>query len=398
MATGRTVSTAAAFLDPRFLGRESVRSKRIEAVLCAPVGGDAPIGVVYLQGRPEPGPFGAEAQALVETFARHLAPRVDRLLARRRAREQADPTRPWREKLRADGVIGRSRALAEVLKQAALVAPLDVSVLLTGESGTGKSQLARVIHDNGARAPHPFVTVNCAALPESLIESELFGALPGAHSTATRRIDGKVAAAERGTLFLDEVGELSPAAQAKLLHLLHAREYYPLGGTKPIKADIRVITATNADLQQAVSEKRFREDLFFRLHVLPIRVPTLAERREDIRELVLVLAAQACERNRLAQVLPSPNALRAAETAEWPGNVRELDHAVEAAIIRAAGEGATHFERSTANLPSRARRSRSRRRRDASRRSSSGSRSRAAAGTWSRPRAGSTSPAHTCTR
>src|SRR6185295_9638073 len=213
------------------------------------------------------------------------------------------------------GVVGRSQALATTLHQVALVAPLDVSVLLTGESGTGKSQLARVIHDNGARAAHPFVTVNCAALPESLIESELFGALQGAHSTATRRIDGKVAAAERGTLFLDEVGELSPAAQAKLLHLLHAREYHPLGGTKAIKANIRVIAATNADLQQAVTEKRFREDLFFRLHVLPIRVPTLAERREDIRELVLGFAAQACERHRLAQILPSPNALRAAETA-----------------------------------------------------------------------------------
>jgi Nif-specific regulatory protein len=232
-----------------------------------------------------------------------------------------------------------------VLHHVALVAPLDVSVLLTGENGTGTSQLARVIHDNGTRAAHPFVTVNCAALPESLIESELFGALPGAHSTATRRMEGKVAAAERGTLFLDEVGELSAAAQAKVLHLLHAREYYPLGGNKPVKADIRVIAATNSDLQQAVTEKRFRQDLFFRLHVLPIRVPTLAERREDIRELVLAFAAQACERHRLAQIFPSPNALRAAETAEWPGNVRELDHAVEAAAIRAAGEGASHFER-----------------------------------------------------
>src|SRR5205809_55738 len=197
--------------------------------------------------------------------------------------------------------IGRSAALATALQHVALVAPLDVHVLLSGETGTGKSQLARVIHDNGPRAAHPFVTLNCAALPETLIESELFGALPGAHSTATRRIEGKVESAERGTLFLDEIGELSPAAQAKLLHLLHAKEYYPLGGTRPLRANVRVIAATNTDLQQAVAEGRFREDLFYRLQVLPVRVPSLAERREDIPLLAAFFCAQACQRHGLAR-------------------------------------------------------------------------------------------------
>jgi Nif-specific regulatory protein len=345
MATGRTVSTAAAFLDPRFLARESVQSKRIEAVLCAPVGGDLPIGVVYLQGRPEPGPFAAEDQALVETFARHLAPRVDHLLARRRAREDTDPTRPWREKLRADGVIGRSRALAEVLKQAALVAPLDVSVLLTGESGTGKSQLARLIHENGPRAARPFVELNCAAIPETLLENELFGHRAGAYSSAERSEPGKVAAAEGGTLFLDEVSELPPAAQAKLLQLLQTRQYFPLGEPRAVRADVRVIAASNTDLERAVAEKRFREDLLYRLQVLPIRLPALEERREDLRELAEHLYAEACRRHGLPRTELSAATLRAIEVAPWPGNVRQLANAVEAAAIRAAGEASARVER-----------------------------------------------------
>ncbi len=345
MATGRTVSTESALLDPRFLSRESVRLQRIEAVLCAPIGSDPPIGVVYLQGRSVPGPFDDEVRSLVETFARHLAPRVDRLLAKRHAREGADPTRPWREKLRLDGVIGRSRALAGALQQAALVAPLDVSVLLTGESGTGKSQLARVIHENGPRAPRPFVELNCAALPETLIENELFGHRAGAFSSADRSASGKVAAAEGGTLFLDEVSELPPAAQAKLLQLLQTRQYFPLGETSAVQADIRVIAATNVDLEQAVADKRFREDLFYRLQVLPIRLPSLRERLEDVAELAQFLCAEACRRHGLPRAEISSAGLRAIEAAPWPGNVRQLANAIEAGAIRAAGEGSARVER-----------------------------------------------------
>jgi transcriptional regulator with GAF, ATPase, and Fis domain len=348
VATGQTIVTPSAQSDPRFNRLDSVKLRGIEAVLCTPIGTAPPRGVLYLQGQRRPDFFGDEDRGIAETFARHLAPLADLVVSRQRVRTSDDPTRAVRKKLRLEGVIGRSAALAAVLEQVSFVAALDVSVLLTGDSGTGKSQLARVIHENGPRASHPFVALNCATLPETLIESELFGALPGAHSTASRKIEGKVAGADRGTLFLDEVGELSAPAQAKLLQLLHSKEYYPLGGTKPVRADIRLIAATNLDLERAVAEHKFREDLYYRLHVLPVRLPSLAERREDIALLATHFSADASRRHGLPQCPLSPNALRALELADWPGNARQLAHVVEAALIRATGERAAQIE--TAHL------------------------------------------------
>jgi transcriptional regulator with GAF, ATPase, and Fis domain len=344
LESGRTIVTQSALLDPRFRSRESVRAGGIQAVLCAPVGAEPPIGVLYLQ-RLEPGTFSEDDQARVETVARRLAPFADRLLAREEARKAADATRPLRERLRCDGIIGRSAALAAALREVAMVAPLDVNVLLTGESGSGKSQLAWVIHENGPRAGLPLVALNCAALPEGLIESELFGAARGAHSTATAPVQGKVAAAEGGTLFLDEVSELPLPAQAKLLQLLQERIYYPLGSNQPLRADVRVIAATNSNLEEAAQQHRFREDLYYRLHVLPIRVPSLAERRDDVPDLARHFASVASERHRLPSVTFSPDALRLLAALDWPGNVRQLAHVVEAAVIRAAGSGAQQIER-----------------------------------------------------
>jgi Nif-specific regulatory protein len=344
LATGETILTPAAHLDPLFRERESVKRNGIEAVLCAPIGTNPPRGVLYLQGWSDPDRFGAADRELAETFCRYLAQLVDRLLVRRRQARETDATRRVRGRLDLTGVVGHGAALADTLEQIALVAPLDVSVLLTGDTGTGKSLFARIIHDNSARARQPFVEINCAALPAQLVESELFGALPGAHSTATRRIEGKVAAAARGTLLLDEIAELSPEVQAKLLSFVQSKRYYPLGATKPETADVRVIAATNTDLERAVAEGRFREDLFYRLQVLPVRVPSLAERREDVAELVSHFAHEACTRHGLPRVAPSPGALLAAETTAWPGNVRQLAHAVEAAAIRAVGEGAAQLE------------------------------------------------------
>ena len=249
---------------------------RIEAVLCLPIGQDPPLGVLYLQGKQKPGPFAEAERRRAEIFCDHLARLADSLITRLSVTGDPDPTNAVRRSLRVDGIVGRSPALAALLGEVAVVCPLDVSILLTGESGTGKSQIARVIHENGRRARHPFVEVNCAALPETLIESELFGAVAGGSLDGDAEHPGQGGAAEHGTLFLDEMGELAPASQAKLLQLLQSKQYFPLGASGPRTADVRVIAATNTDLEAAVKQGRFREDLFYRLQVLPVRVPGLA--------------------------------------------------------------------------------------------------------------------------
>jgi Nif-specific regulatory protein len=343
LATGRTVLTPSAFLDDRFSSQDSVRDTHIEAVCCAPIGEPA-CGVLYLQHTSEPGAFDESVRGQVELVTRHLGPTLERVLARQAPASGTDPTAEFRRRLPLESVVGCSPALADVLQQVALAAPLDVTLLLTGESGTGKTHMARVIHQAGPRAGGPFVELSCANQPDALLESELFGAEQGAHSTATRRTPGKIAAAQRGTLFLDEIGELSARAQAKLLQLLHAKTFFPLGATEPTYADVRVITASNTDLKEAVRQRRFREDLLYRLTVLPVRMPSLSERREDVPLLADHLAAAACERHHLGAVRLSPNARHAAAAADWPGNVRELANAVEAAVIRAAGTGATQVE------------------------------------------------------
>ena len=339
LATGETIATESAMLDARFQGRESVRLGKIEGVLCAPVGGSAALGVVYLQGRREPGVFSPEDRENAEVFALNLAPLADRLLMRRRIEDERDATRELRQRYQLDPIVGRSRSLASALQQAMLAAPLDVTVLLTGPSGTGKTEVARVIHANSPRAGNAFVEINCASLPETLIESELFGAKAGSHSTAQKDQIGRVAAAEGGTLFLDEVGEIPVDVQAKLLQVLQSKQYYPLGASRPVPANFRLIAATNADLEARVRERLFREDLFYRLNVLPVRLPALAERREDLRELARTLCERATARHKLPSLDLSAGTLHAIEAAEWPGNVRQLENSLESAAIRAAGEG-----------------------------------------------------------
>ena len=341
LTSGQTVMTTSALEDPRFSGFESVRMGKLEAVLCAPIGHDPPRGVVYLRRRAGGGAYGADHRAQTELFASHVAPIADRLLLHRRL---GDPTQPLRSKLRAEGVVGRSTAIAEVLRQASLVAPLDVAVLITGDSGTGKTQLARVIHDNGPRAGAPFQELNCAAIAPTMLESELFGAEKGGHSQADRKMEGKVAGAEGGTLFLDEIGELTLELQSKLLQLLQSKQYFPLGASKPVQANVRFIAATNADLQRAVAEHRFREDLYYRLAVVPIRMPGLAERRDDIPALAAHFCARACGEHGLPGLSLSPNAAHALRGAEWPGNIRELANAVQRAAIFAAGDGLLQIE------------------------------------------------------
>jgi transcriptional regulator with GAF, ATPase, and Fis domain len=234
-------------------------------------------------------------------------------------------------------VLGESKKWRDVLTQAAKVAPTETTVLLTGESGTGKEVVARFLHRGSPRAGGPFVALNCAALPETLLESELFGHEKGAFTGAVTSRPGRIEQAAGGVLFLDEVGEMSPAVQAKLLRVLQEREFQRLGGTRPIKADVRVVAATNRDLATALTRGDFREDLYYRLSVFEIRLPPLRERREDI----LPMAEAFLEEIGPAVGRPAAGISRQAHEAllsyPWPGNVRELRNALERATILCDG-------------------------------------------------------------
>jgi transcriptional regulator with GAF, ATPase, and Fis domain len=346
LARGELIDTASARDDPRFGERESVRIKQIEAVLCVPIGDDPPRGVLYLQGRTRGGMFSPEDRARAEVFAGHFAPLVDRIVAQVRERETTDATRPYREKLRLDGIIGRSPALAEVLKQVMLAAPLDVTVLLTGETGTGKSQIARIIHDNSPRADKPFIELNCPGVPKEQFEVEIFGARRGAYTGLDRDRDGVLTQAAGGTLFLDEIAEIPLAVQASLLQVLQSGTFRPLAhaAAEPLRANVRIIAATNVDLDEAVSDRRFRDDLRFRLDEFSIRMPSLAERRDDIAELAAYYCEHTSQRHKLPRLELSRSAVRALEAAEWPGNVRELAKCIQKAVIACAGEGGRQVE------------------------------------------------------
>jgi DNA-binding NtrC family response regulator len=226
-------------------------------------------------------------------------------------------------------IVGRSKALEAVKRLAKEVARTDVTVLITGESGTGKELLARAIHYAGPRAAGPLVAVNCAGIPETLLESELFGYEKGAFTDAKKAKPGRFQLADQGTLFLDEIGEMSPAAQAKLLRVLEDHTVEPLGGTHGVKVDIRVIGATNQDLAELIKKGKFREDLYYRFNVCPLHIPPLRERREDISDLLEAFLATTCRERGLRLRGVSPDALAILQRHHWPGNVRELHNVVE---------------------------------------------------------------------
>ena len=230
-------------------------------------------------------------------------------------------------------MVGRSPALAKVLREVQQVAETDATVLVLGETGTGKEMIARAVHASSRRRERPLITVNCAAIPASLIESELFGHERGAFTGATRKREGRFALADRGTLFLDEIGELSADLQAKLLRVLQEGEFEPVGSSQTRAVDVRVIAATHRDLRQMVLEGRFREDLFYRLHVFPVRLPPLRERVEDIPSLVDVFAERFARRMGRVASPASEESIRRLQAYRWPGNVRELQNVVERAVI-----------------------------------------------------------------
>ncbi|HEX8069484.1 MAG TPA: sigma-54 dependent transcriptional regulator [Pyrinomonadaceae bacterium] len=234
-------------------------------------------------------------------------------------------------------VIGSAPALERVLTQARAVADTSATVLVAGENGTGKEVLARAIHEESARGSQPFVAVSCAALPETLIESELFGHEKGAFTNATQAKKGRFELADGGTLFLDEIGELTQPVQVKLLRVLQERAFERLGSTKTITVDIRLIAASNRDLDQEVAEGRFRSDLFFRLNVVPLVLPPLRARRDDVPLLAAHFAAKAAEKH--ARPVPeiTPALYDALQEYDWPGNVRELENAIERLVVLSPG-------------------------------------------------------------
>jgi two-component system, NtrC family, response regulator AtoC len=231
------------------------------------------------------------------------------------------------------GIVGRSRGIQDVIKTAEMVAKSRSTVLVTGDTGTGKELVARAIHFHSAQRDMALVKVNCAAIPENLLESELFGHVRGAFTGALTSKKGKFALADGGTIFLDEIATMAPPLQSKLLRVLQEREFEPLGSERSQKVDVRVIAATNRDLRQLVSDGKFQEDLYYRLNVIPIHIPPLRERREDIPLLVDHFMRKHAQRAGKRIDGLEPGVLEALQSADWPGNVRELENTVERAVV-----------------------------------------------------------------
>jgi two-component system response regulator GlrR len=246
-----------------------------------------------------------------------------------------------KERYGFDNIIGNSEAMKKVLAQVSQAAQVDSSVYISGESGTGKELIAKSLHLSSIRKDGPFVAINCAAIPESLLESELFGYEKGAFTGAQSSRKGLFAQAHKGTFFLDEVSEMPLSMQAKLLRALGEMAFYPLGGNKMVKVDVRVIAASNKDLEMEVAQGRFREDLFYRIHVVPIRIPPLRERKEDIPLLARHFLKKKLQRTGKAIIDFSPDALRKLMLHSWPGNVRELENSIESAVAMATSNRIT---------------------------------------------------------
>lgn len=317
LAAGRTIETSSALLDDRFRERASVRLGRIEAVLCTPIGADPPLGAVYLAGTRRDREFPADVREKLELLAFQIAPLADRLLARQREARESDPTRAVRASLRADQVVGRSDAVAAMLRQVAVFAPLDIPVMILGPTGAGRALLARVLHENGPRAGAPLVELACS------------GASPAALGHALRD-------AGSGALLLRDVDALPPVLQGQLLAFLETGRIRDASGEEWEPAARILVTAQ--------PEPALRADLRRRLQALCIHVPDLAERTGDLPELARWFALRGCERRRAPRLGLSAGALREIEAREWHGQVAELEACIEAAIDRAPRSGARQIE------------------------------------------------------
>jgi Nif-specific regulatory protein len=327
------VEKCKAFFD----GIDALGDFRTRGVMAAPMIHDGEvIGVVEVINRRGAGPFDRADLELLQVFANLAATGTRNAQNHERLRRENLALR--RSAAAETGIIGQSDAVKKMLKLADRVAPTRATVLLLGETGTGKELLARYTHQASPRREKPFIAVNCAALPETLLESELFGHEKGAFTGAIDRHLGRFEIASGGTLFLDEIGDISPAIQVKLLRFLQERAFNRVGGTATITSDARVIAATNQDLKRAIEAGRFREDLFYRLNVFPISLPPLRDRREDVE----ALADHFCRKASLALSLPprktSLEAAAMLTAYRWPGNIRELANVVERAVLMSDGE------------------------------------------------------------
>jgi len=316
---------------------ESLASSDVRSLLCVPLTVfQRVIGCIYLDSTNSANRFQEDHLQLMAAIAGISAVALDN--ARRLQWLEQENQRLTTEVRQEQSLVGEGPRMKEIFQFIARVAPTESTVLIEGESGTGKELAARALHRNSHRANKPFVAINCAAIPETLLESDLFGHERGAFTGAAVQKKGRLEVADGGVVFLDEIGELAPALQVKLLRVLQEREFERVGGTHPIKVDIRLIAATNRDLDQAVSKGEFRQDLYYRLAVVRLLMPPLRERREDIAMLTRHFVQKYAKRSKVKPKPVSREAMAALVNYEWPGNVRELENAIERALVMGASD------------------------------------------------------------
>ena len=332
MSTGASILSSSVPEDERFQMAESVVSSRIRSTLCAPLRvRNLTLGVLYFSTSNPATTFDEDHLELATAAAGLGAIALDNLAHVEWLQEEAIRLRG--EIRLAHDLVGESRRMREVYERIAKVAPTGSTVLIRGESGTGKELAAHALHLNSSRASGPFISINCAALTESLLESELFGHEKGAFTGAIVQKRGRLELADRGTVFLDEIGELASPLQAKLLRVLQEREFERVGGTRAIKVDVRLIAATNRDLETAVKGGAFRQDLYYRLNVVSIEMPPLRDRLEDIPLLASYFVKKHAARCKRKVAGISAEVRHCLMRYHWPGNVRELENAIERAIV-----------------------------------------------------------------
>src|SRR5690606_18289784 len=328
--------------DDKFAQLNSITRLGISSVLCVPlVSGTKVLGAVYIDRRNKENPFTQNDLMFLLSFAKQVVRGLEismeiTSLEKKLLTEAIIKFEDLRKEFKCDNIIGSGRKLFEVLKIAAKISSTDASVVILGENGTGKDLLARAVHENSRRANKPFVTIDCGAIPADLLESELFGYESGAFTGATKSKPGKLEIADGGTLFLDEIGEMSVNLQAKLLRVLQTKEIERLGSVNTKKIDIRVLCATNRNINEMIAQGKFREDLYYRLKVIELTVPPLRERREDIEELTNYFLKKHKQIDKILQI--SSEAIEVLEEYSWPGNIRELENVILRCVVLAKGD------------------------------------------------------------